>query len=1060
MHPQTAWSFQALGFPRLCAPHRAPFYLDRKAAALLLYLGLEGPTARGRLAHLLWPDRTEKVARNNLVHLMRRLHANCGRELVEGAEVLSLSADFEVDLVQVREQYLQGRHQELLRYPEVLLEDCSYDDCIDFDDWLLAERERWRDWLQQALHTECARLEVAGEFDAALEAVRRLISLEPVSEEAYVRMMRLYYLIGDRNAALKAYQKCCAVLREELGAEPLPQTVTLMQEIQRGTRPAVPALRSRPLLPLAVLRPPRLVGREREWEQLERAWKAGQCVMILGEPGVGKSRLAQDFAAAHGPGVFWSARPGDRTAPYASLTRLYAHLLETFPGLELPGWVREEIARLLPELGDRPPPITSEDEKRRFFEAGAVLHRLVAARQPLTLCWDDLQFMDAASLEACAYLCTALATDLRLLMTCRSEDVNEALEQMIDSLSGAGQLVRVDLQPLPEAVTTELLATLELSPSLRLPFDLQRRTGGNPMFVLETVRNALEHGDAAGSAAIPARVQQVIRGRLQRLPAHALNAARAAAVLERDFDLEMVAGVLKTSELVLFEAWEELERSQIVRGNVFVHDLICEVILAELPASLRQVLYRNAARVLEQHGAEPARLAALWNDGGKPDHAARLLLEAAQRAEAAFRLQEAAEFYARAARLYASMDPDAAYRAWERCVTLLGRLGDVDAHQIALNALFEAARTPLQEALAWQRQSELYLHVGDGVRAERAACNGARLAHGDPIVEANLRADLGMALWLQDRNAEAAEALEAALAQLDALGAEEELPANYSNLGIILDHLCRYDEAARYHRRALELFEGMSDHSGILVTARNLAISRFEVGQMSEALEAIARALELEREGEVLLHPGYSKVVRGRILTALARYDAAQRDFEVALRLAEESSQARYRELYRVYHAELLLAQEDFSAAAEAFGRSLAFPGLPLGFRLRARVGRARSLLGREPDQARADLEAAMAESSAYSPIQQVALLLARARLEEPAAALDLSGQAWDLARAHGLEAHVRTARALHACALHRLGRADQARALAGAVLAELEAEVVLEATVPELRSLLQPLLP
>lgn len=113
---------------------------------------------------------------------------------------------------------------------------------------------------------------------------------------------------------------------------------------------AVGAPSGRAELPLAVLRPPVLVGREREWARMEQAWEAGQWIYITGEPGSGKTRLAFDFAASKGEYIVFSGRPGDRVQPWSVLTRMLKINNERTPELMrgLEPWVRREMSRLAP----------------------------------------------------------------------------------------------------------------------------------------------------------------------------------------------------------------------------------------------------------------------------------------------------------------------------------------------------------------------------------------------------------------------------------------------------------------------------------------------------------------------------------------------------------------------------------------------------------------------------------------------------------------------------------------------------------------------------------------
>ncbi|WP_027483395.1 AfsR/SARP family transcriptional regulator [Deinococcus pimensis] len=216
--------------------------VERKTAALLAYLTVEGHASRARLTSLLWPDTREDAARNNLVHLLRKLTALAGTPLVEGRETLALHPDVRVDL----HTLLPGSEAPGGAPPTGrLLCTHDFDDCPELDEWLRAERERLEEWQLIGLREHATTLEAQGAHDAALSVVLRLLDLDPYSEDAHRRLMRLHARMGNRHRALRAYERLCEVLRHELGVEPLPETVSLA----RSLRPA-PALSVRSASPV------------------------------------------------------------------------------------------------------------------------------------------------------------------------------------------------------------------------------------------------------------------------------------------------------------------------------------------------------------------------------------------------------------------------------------------------------------------------------------------------------------------------------------------------------------------------------------------------------------------------------------------------------------------------------------------------------------------------------------------------------------------------------------------------------------------------------------------
>ncbi|WP_036218288.1 AfsR/SARP family transcriptional regulator, partial [Calidithermus chliarophilus] len=199
------WSLRLLGQPSLTGQGRTAG-LERKPAALLAYLALEGPTRRTRLAGLLWPGLDEGPARNNLRQALFNLRRFEG--LLQGGDPLQLGPGVESDVALLQERAAAPRPDDPPQAQGELLEGHDYDDCPEFGEWLLHERERLRELRREALGLLCERLEREGGLAEALSWAQRLLEADPISEASHRRVMRLHYLLGDRAAALRAYQRC------------------------------------------------------------------------------------------------------------------------------------------------------------------------------------------------------------------------------------------------------------------------------------------------------------------------------------------------------------------------------------------------------------------------------------------------------------------------------------------------------------------------------------------------------------------------------------------------------------------------------------------------------------------------------------------------------------------------------------------------------------------------------------------------------------------------------------------------------------------------------------
>jgi DNA-binding SARP family transcriptional activator len=225
------WLFAALSGGALRGAERS-WTPERKSAALLAYLALEGPTARSRLAGLLWPEAPEPAARNNLAQAVRRLRVACGSDVVAGGDRLELGDHVRCD----------AAHFDPLAEPPVdpraLLASHDYDDCPEFAEWLEGVRERLRRQTRAAWRGRAAGFEAGGTWREALAAHDRLLDLEPLDEAAHRGRMRALHRLGEGAASLQAFARC----RDALGAyglTPSPGTTSLAKAIARGADPSL-----------------------------------------------------------------------------------------------------------------------------------------------------------------------------------------------------------------------------------------------------------------------------------------------------------------------------------------------------------------------------------------------------------------------------------------------------------------------------------------------------------------------------------------------------------------------------------------------------------------------------------------------------------------------------------------------------------------------------------------------------------------------------------------------------------------------------------------------------
>ncbi len=836
-------------------------------AALLCWLALEGPTPRARIAALLWPDSDTEAARNSLRQRLFKLRRLCDAELVSGSTTLALATGVTHDL-DAADSVLGGEAVAV---------------GAEFDAWLEQQRQRRRSRVHQSLAALCESAEASGDWAGALAHAQELLAQAPTSEEAHRRVMRLHYLAGDRSAALLAFDRCEQVLKHEIGARPSPETLALLHTVEQAQAAPASAPAAGRRVPASVLRPPRLVGRAEAWSALQGAWDDGCLALVSGEGGLGKSRLATDFAAAQGTVVVAGARPGDDRSAYASFSRLLRQLPRPLlAALALP--LRRELARLLPELGDAPPPLQGGAARTRFFNAVAALFGDAGPVAGGVL-FDDLHLADEASLELLQFV--VAASPRRWLVTARVAEAPAPVQRVVGQWLAQPDTREVALLPLTLAQVAELVDSLDI-PGLRgaeAAPALLRRTGGNPMYLLEAVKA----GALPGTGTLPALpgVHALIERRISRLSVPAVQLARCAAVAAPDFSIELAAHVLQLRTIDLADPWAELEAAQVLVDGAFAHDLIYEAALASVPAPVARQLHAEIAAFLAAHGSPAGRLAHHWWLAGRWPQAAAAQLQAAQQAGDGGRSGEQAQWLAQAAdALGRSGDAPGRFNALlQRAEVMAANDGGAPA-LAAVAALTEAAADDRQRLQALGVRLELAVARFEIDEALQLAPQAVRAAAalGERDLELRFAIVWSGALGDARRMAEGVQVLEPHAEWVDAQGTPEQAWVFWEAYALALDYAGRLRDSQRGWQTCQALARTAQRSDQLWRSMSNAAAGQAKMGRVRQACELSLQARQLALAG--------GEVGRMRLLQMQAPHAHRLRDvgrYAEALPLLEEA---------------------------------------------------------------------------------------------------------------------------------------------------------------------------
>ncbi len=672
--------FRILGPLEVVADGRALDLGGQKQRALLALLLVEANrvVSRDRLIDALWEEEPTATARKALQVYVSQLRKLLGKERLEtkaSGYLLRVEPD-ELDLARFQRLQEEGKLREglsLWRGPPLAE--------FAFQRFAQAEIARLEELRLASLEERIERDLARGRHAELVAELEALVKEHPLRERLPGQLMLALYRSGRQADALETYRDSRAALVEELGLEPgrglreLHQAI-LKQDPELDPPPAA--------APAAGSARGVFVGREVELAELlaglEDAFSgSGRLFLLVGEPGIGKSRLAEELIArarARGARILvgrcWEAGGAPAYWPWVQSLRAYVRESDTGALRSQLGAGAADLAQIVPELRQHypdlpePPSLEPEGARFRLFDATAEFLRNASARQPIVLVLDDLQAADAPSLLLLQYLARELGSS-RLLVLGAYRDVDpipgQPLTETLAEVAREPATRRLSLGGLSEReVGKYVQLTAPEIASEELVTALHEEAEGNPLFVGEIVRLLSVEGvrsesTAAVRLAIPQSVRDVIARRLTHLSQECNRVLVLASVMGREFALDALARIGGVSEDALLDLLDETMAARVVSdipgapGRLrFAHVLIRDTLYDGLTTPRRVRLHRLAVEALESlYGEDPgphlAELAHHSIAGSDFDKGLRYAQRAGDRALALLAHEEAARLY-------------------------------------------------------------------------------------------------------------------------------------------------------------------------------------------------------------------------------------------------------------------------------------------------------------------------------------------------------------------------------------------------------------------------------
>jgi predicted ATPase/class 3 adenylate cyclase len=834
--------------------------------------------------------------------------------------------------------------------------------CAALDAQRALHGERWGDVgavrARMGLHTGTVEAR-GGEYDSSLTLAR----VQRVMTAGHGGQTLLSAAAADRiRQALPA-----GTTLRDLGAHKLrgiAEPENIYQFVAADLPSAFPPLRVEDIAagtagPLSQLVRGQLVGRDSEAEQLREHWAnaqqaRGQLVMLSGEPGVGKTRLAHDLVAHAQKSGATLLRGGcyeyEATTPYLPFVEAFREWTRRQSTEQLRsalGATAAEIAKFAPEiearLGALAPnaSLSPSEERMRLFDNAARFLQHLAAEHGLLVFVDDVHWADQGTLSLLHYLLRHLRHDRVLFLVAYREIELDRAHPL------AGALVewnrerlgtRIALSRLTRADTGNLLATLFGVANVSDDFAeaLYRETEGNPFFVEEVIKSLIEQGEIyrdgdrwgrkeTHELAIPQSVKEAIGRRLNRLSEPTVDALRTAAALGKVFPFRELAAVSAAGEDALLDALDEATAAQLIRANsggpgassagsddnfAFTHDKIREVLYEELNPIRRRRLHQRIGEALEKTyevsvsegeaagpGAEAHAqdLAHHFMQAGDLPRSLAYALRAARNATRVFALDEALKFLDQARESAEALHREPVIAVIDE---LIGDTNDARGVVAAAIAGYERAlvRTSAREARAVLKSKigQVYCQVGD---ARGLPCLEEALTELDPVRQTNelalSTAFVGRYHHYRTEHRRAIEYLERARLLAEPLDDAATLASIYSFLAGACQHLLAYAESDGWAHKSVAFGERKNYPLAMANGYEFLAENCAGRGLWEETLGYAARDREFGTKSGSLARVAWAEFATVQSLLGTGQLAPARAAAQGALKLCEQIGEFR-----------------------------------------------------------------------------------------------------------------------------------------------------------------------
>ena len=890
-----------------------------------------------KLIDLLWPDEPIESAR-------RRLHVRISQlrnvlqekksliRTVHGGYIFQPDESCWLDVDAFQYQISQGtQHQETGQQIEAIT---AFENAREIYRGVFLAEDLYADWTynqREALHesfidllielSECYAQQ--GRYRLAIARARQALTQDHLRETIYTRLMLYHYYAGERDQALRMFERCRLVLESELGVPPLDSTLDLFEQIKSGKlwknantlRYPPPIYEGRLFeVPYALSEIP-LVSREREYAWLITQWNdsSKRVILLEGQAGIGKSRLLNaflDYLNSNGIRLLQVQLTPSEHRPTAAIVTSMRSLLTESVLKELSPVTLAALATLLPEIHGRVedlpelPSLSPNGEHQRLKEALSALST-ACAFEPTVLIVDDAQRLGPAAVD----LITHLNKTFRIILSFRSEDAPPD-HPIRKTFNPTG----LTLKPLSLQAVHGLIHQLSGHDHSSLALQINSQSGGVPLFIVTLLQHMFETGllfvNSRGDwevtsqepLTLPATLRATIEARLNHLNPTQRRIFDYAAIIGGKFDFSLLQTATQQTEESLLAVIDDLinaglmiEPRSLGKPEFMIsHDRYTEVAYETIPSVRRKGMHLQAAVAIEMLYAGQMEnyfsgLADHFHKAEKPEQAAHYAALAGEQAITHFASDEALQYLEMALSLTPKNKPVELARlrlAREEVYDLLGMRKEQNEDLIELEFLYPDLPIEFQANIHLHRAAYEWI-LGNDETANTSLFNAIDLAQSVGAKEIEAKALLlagRAALDFSQSEAYLQRALQIAR-KMKYLALEGDIIRCLGNAAYWQN---KYQQSRTLFNQALVNHRKVGDLRGELSALNNLGMVNELIGDLSTALTHYSQAVEICHKTGDRLAEGVIITNLGKLTSELGNFSEARALLEKALIIREE----------------------------------------------------------------------------------------------------------------------------------------------------------------------------